>query len=186
MGNQRIIIIIIVFIFSNFSCNKNKTEEKKIEYIKSNYFDDKRIINDKFNVKFKGNLHSFAELELYYSYNDLKKEELLPYILIIVEKYKKYKHCTTAFNSYIEFYTGSKFEYDGSKMSLLRYLKNLNKLNKDQKNYLIYFLNLGLVNNDLASVKYLEILYRNGIGLKKNLIKADSLNNKLTQLEKSN
>jgi len=163
--------------------NKKLVDTNKEDFKKSKYFKEDRIKDDKFNVKFKGNELSFSELELYYSYNDSKKEELLPYALMMVEKYKKYKHCTTVFNNLIEFYTEQEFQYDGTNESLIVYLNNFKKLNEDQKKYLLYFLKLGATNNDYGSINYLELLNREGIGVDLNLKKADSLKKVLITLK---
>lgn len=171
------------------SCQEKKDKKKiaeinKEKFKKSEYFKEDRIKDDKYNVKFKGDELSFGELELYYSYNDSRKEELLPYTLIMVEKYKKYKYCTTVFNNLIEFYTEQDFQYDGTDKSLMVYLNNFKKLNEDQKKYLLYFLKLGATHNDYGSINYLEILNREGIGVDVNLKKADSLKTVLMTLKK--
>jgi hypothetical protein len=148
-----------------FSCNKSKKSNKisslEEQFYKSNYFKEDRVKKNKFLVTFKGDNHAYGELELYYSYNELRKEEILPYSLIMVEKYKKYKYCTNLFEDYLEFYSGKSINYDGTKKSLINYLDEINKLNTDQKKFLIYFLNIGSKNNDSGSIKYLEIINRN-------------------------
>lgn len=181
-------LITICFLLA-ISCQEKKEtkqifDKEKETFKTSKYFKEDRIKENKYNVKFKGDEHSFGELELYYSYNNLRKEELLPYSLIIVEKYKKYKHCTTVFNNLIEFYTEEEFQYDGTENSIEIYLENFEKLNNDQKNYLLYFLKLGATNNDIGSLIYLELLNRKGIGIDKNLKKADSLKSALNLLKK--
>ncbi|MFV8351757.1 hypothetical protein [Flavobacterium sp. XS2P14] len=184
-------ILIVIFSLLVIRCCQEKKEGKKIvdkkkeDFKESKYFEEDRIKNNKYNVKYKGDEHSFSELELYYSYNDSRKEEILPYTLIIVEKYKRYNHCITAFNNLIEFYTGEKFQYDGTDKSLVKYLRNIKKLNQEQRNFLLYFLKLGATNNDIGSVTYLELLNREGVGIDKNLKKADSLKNVLIMLKKS-
>lgn len=170
------------------SCQERKAKQKtaesnKEDFKKSKYFKEDRIKEDKFNVKSNGDEHSFGELELYYLYNNSRNEELLPYALIMVEKYKKYKHCTTVFNNLIEFYTEQEFQYDGTNKSLIVYLNNFKKLNEDQKKYLLYFLKLGATNNDYGSIKYLELLNRQGIGVEENLKEADSLKRVLVVLQ---
>jgi hypothetical protein len=181
------IVLILACGLLIISCQEKKEKKKIFEinkenFKKSEYFKEDRIKDDKYNVKFNGDELSFNELELYYSYNDLRNEELLPYALMMVEKYKKYKHCTTVFNNLIEFYTEHEFQYDGTNKSLIVYLNNFKKLNEDQKKYLLYFLKLGATNNDYGSIKYLELLNRQGIGVEENLMKADSLKRVLVVL----
>lgn len=170
------------------SCQEKNEKQKIVDITKENfkkseYFKEDRIKDDKYNVKFNGDELSFSELELYYSYNDSRNEELLPYTLIMVEKYKKYKHCTTVFNNFIEFYTEQQLQYDGTNKSLIVYLNNFKKLNDDQKKYLLYFLKLGATNKDYGSINYLEFLNREGIGVEVNLKKADSLKKVLSTLK---
>lgn len=171
-----IVFIIILFV----SCNRNKSlnEISNIEkqYYKSNYFDEERVKKDKFLVTFKGDNHAYGELELYYSYNHLKHVEILPYSLIMVEKFKKFRYCTNLFEDYLEFYSGKSNSYDGTENSLIKYLNQFNELNDDQKKYLIYFLTIGAKKNDYGSIRYLEIINRNDTGIFKNIHKADSLN----------
>ncbi|MDX6188026.1 hypothetical protein SGQ83_01575 [Flavobacterium sp. Fl-318] len=187
------ILFLLFFTFIFSSCKREKVIEKekvnnnndiiKKEFKRSKYFDEDRIKDAKYAVKYKGDKASYAELELYYVYNDLKKEEIIPYTLIMVEKYHKYEYASTAFMNLLEFYTDAKFTYDGTYISLLPYLKNFKKLNLDQKNYLIYFLKTGVKNENLGCVRYLEILNREGIGISRNIKMADSLKKKVIQLE---
>lgn len=104
----------------------------------------------------------------------------------MVEKHKKYYYCSNVFENILEFYTGQELGnyYDGKEGSSIRYLKNIELLNKEQKEYALYFLNLGANNNDFNSISYLEIINRNGLGVEINLKKADSLKKILLNLEK--
>lgn len=172
-------VITLMTFFLLIGCNKNKQEVKikKDEFFKSNYFSEERIKKDKYEVKYKGDWRSYSELELYYSYNKKRKIELLPYSLLMVEKHKQFNYCKNVFENILEFYSEKEFRdyYNGENSSLINYLKNVELLNIDQKNYAIYFLKLGANNNDNNCILYLDILYRNGIGVEKNLKKADSL-----------
>ncbi|REG97992.1 hypothetical protein [Flavobacterium aquicola] len=180
--------ILLLVICMLVSCKKengtyNKKENSNIykmsslekDFHKSNYFNEERIKRDKFLVTSKGDNLAYSELELYYSYNNLRKDEILPYSLMMVEKFKKYKYCTNLFEDFLEFYSGKSNNYDGTEKSLIDYLGGINKLDESQKRYLIYFLNIGAKNNDFGSVRYLEIIYRNGLGVSVNTKSADSL-----------
>lgn len=184
--SKKLIVICSLLIVSCQNKDDKENDEKRVDFKKTKYFNEDRIKDDKYNVKFCGDEHSFGELELYYSYNRKRIEELLPYSLLIVEKHKKYKHCITVFNNLIEFYTGKEFNYDGTDESLIVYLESFKKLNQDQKKYSLYFLRLGANNNDFGSVKYLELLNREGIGMGKNIKRADSLRIILNELKKEN
>lgn len=183
-------LVVTFLIFLTISCQKEKqiasksiNNRDKEDFKKSKYFDEDRIKDDKYNVKFCGDEHSFGELELYYNYNDSKKEEIIPYTLIMVEKYHKFKYASNAFRNLLEFYTDAEYGYDGTDGSLIPYLSNIKKLNSDQKDYLLYFLKIGAKNKGLGSVRYLEILNREGIGIPQNIQKADSLEKIVVELE---
>jgi hypothetical protein len=171
--------LLLVFVCILISCKKENSihemNNHEKDFYKSNYFNEERIKRDKFLITSKGDNLAFSELELYYSYNKLRKVEILPYSLMMVEKFKKYKYCTNLFEDFLEFYSGKSNCYDGTEESLIDYLREINKLNESQRKYLIYFLNIGAKNDDFGSVRYLEIIYRNGLGISANTKKADSL-----------
>ncbi|MWB95392.1 hypothetical protein GON26_13565 [Flavobacterium sp. GA093] len=190
------ILKVIFLILLIVSCQKEKQIDKVIvvpksikdqnkeNFKKSKYFDVDRIMEDKYNVKINGNEASYGELELYYRYNDSKKEEIIPYTLTMVEKHHKYRYASDAFSHLLEFYTDTPFSYDGTNASLITYLSNLKKVNSAQKDYLLYFLELGVKNRAYGCVNYLEILNREGIGMNKNIQRADSLRIILNELKK--
>jgi hypothetical protein len=175
-------ITVVLFILSILMSCQNKKENSlvekgKVNFKKSNYFDEDRIKSNKYDVKYKGDRSAYSELILYYSYNKLRKEELLPYSLIMVEKHKQYDFCTNVFYNLIEFYSEKENQFDGTSASLIREYKKIELLNEDQRKFCLYFIKLGTRNNDIESLNCLEVLNRKGIGMKKNLVKADSLKN---------
>lgn len=194
------IFLFFVFLILMTSCGKDKQNRKDVEeneikdtidkefndFKKSNYFDYNKVMELKYKIVEKGDKFAYADLVLFYSYNKSKQFEILPYSLIMVEKHKKYYYCSTVFDNILEFYTLQEFEnyYNGKEESLVRYLKNIELMKKGQKEYALYFLNLGAKNDDLNSVSYLQIIYRHGFGLERNLKKADSLKSVLSNLEK--
>jgi hypothetical protein len=186
------ILTITFFILLIISCNKEKQIEKSItdsnkeKFKKSEYFDEDRIKDDKYNVKTNGSDASYGELELYYKHNNSKKEDMLPYSLMMVEKHKKFKYASDVFEHFLDLYTDAELNYNGTNNSLILYLNNIKKLNSDQKNYLLYYLKLGVKNRSMSSIRYMEILNRQGIGVTKNIQKADSLNIILNELKKEN
>lgn len=194
--------LIFALLILIMSCAKSKKNEKKNikiesaktvvvdkelnEFKKSSYFDYDRVMESKYKVVKNGDKFAYADLVLFYSYNKSKQFEILPYSLIMVEKHKKYYYCSNVFENILEFYTGQELGnyYDGKEDSSIRYLKNIELLNKEQKEYALYFLNLGANNNDFNSISYLEIINRNGLGVEINLKKADNLKKILLNLEK--
>lgn len=194
--------LIFALLILIMSCAKSKKDEGKNiknndiktivvdkefnEFKKSSYFDYDKVMESKYKVVKDGDKFAYADLVLFYSYNKSKQFEILPYSLIMVEKHKKYDYCSYVFKDLLEFYTGQELGnyYNGKEESLIRYLKNIELLNKEQKEYALYFLNLGAKNNAIGSVSDLEIINRNGLGVEINLKKADSLKKVLLNLEK--
>jgi hypothetical protein len=199
------IIFRSVLILILISCSKDKKEVKSSinikkdkevvfvengidKYKKSNYFDYEKVMESKYKVLMNGDETAYSNLVLFYSYNKSKNFEILPYSMLMVEKHKKYDYCTSIFENLLEFYTDKEVAlyYNGHHKSLTGYLKNIKLLNKHQRDYLLYFLNVGAKNNAIMSVSYLEIIKRNGFDGDKNLKKADSLEKVLRFLEKEN
>jgi hypothetical protein len=180
-----IICYILVISCQNNDKKMEVVDSRKKEFKESKYFDEDRIKEDKYQVKYYGDNRAFGELELYYSYNQLRIEEVLPYALLMVEKHQKYKHCTTLVNYFINFYTGVDLQYDGTEDSSIKYLKNFEKLSSDQRNYILYFIKLGALHNDYGSMDYLRLLNREGIAVEKNIKKSDSLNLILNKFPRS-
>jgi hypothetical protein len=194
--------ILLISVLLIFSCGKEKKEqqlkvvkEKKqsalidqqlITFKKYRYFDYDRVMEAKYKVLKTGDFFAYSELELFYSYNESKKLELLPYSLIMVERHKKYKYCTDVFEDILEIFTGKNFNdyFNGEDESLIKYLKSMEQLNKVQKAYAISYLELGAKNNQFGSVRYLQVLNKYGLGVEKNLKKADSLTRVLMRIDK--
>lgn len=198
------IILSCILMLLLVACSKGKTEvEKNIkikskefvtvnegldEFKKSSYFDYDKVMESKYKVLKYGDKIAYSDLVLFYSYNKSKKFEILPYSLLMVEKHKKYDYCTSVFENLLEFYTDKEIGsyYNGKHRSLTGYLKNIELLNKQQRDYALSFLNIGASKNAIMSVSYLEIIKRNGFDGDKNLKKADSLESVLHYLEKKN
>lgn len=174
------------------SCSKEKQEQpksvkpkqenvvvdKEFELFKKyRYFDYDRVTEAKYKVLKTGDKFAYGELELFYSYNESKKFEILPYSIIMVEKHKKYDKCSVVFFNILESFADidPQNSFNGTDESLVRYLKNIERLSVEQRNFAISYLKLGAKNDDYGSVKFLEIMYRNGFGVPKDLKMADSL-----------
>lgn len=153
---------------------------------KYRYFDYDRVADAKYKVLKTGDEAAYSELELFYGYNASKRFEILPYSILMVEKYKKFNYCSNVFEEILELSTDKEIGnyHNGKDDSLISYLKNIEQLSTEQKDYAISFLKLGAKNNEYRSVRFLEIMNRNGLGMKKNLIKADDLKNTLASIEK--
>ncbi|OJX29094.1 MAG: hypothetical protein BGO86_04370 [Chryseobacterium sp. 36-9] len=91
--------------------------------------------------------------------------ETLPYCLIMINKYN-YKHSYSKIaEEIISINNGGHYD-----------IMYLGKLNEGDKKFIMYYLNLGLKENDIECIFLCEKIYRNGFGFKKNVIIADSLN----------
>ncbi|KAF2512142.1 hypothetical protein EYY60_07790 [Flavobacterium zhairuonense] len=184
----------LLFIVSSvliLSCSKEKKQEikqnpkqenihadKEFEAFKKyRYFDYDRVTEAKYKVLKDGDKFAYAELELFFSYNKSKNFELLPYSIIMVQKHKKYGKCTNVFDGILQTFANVEFGeyYNGEDESLIGYLKNVEKLSNEEKDYAISYLKLGARNDDYLSVSYLEVLYRNGFGVSKDFKRAESL-----------
>jgi hypothetical protein len=181
-------ILILLFMLCVSGCQKNqktKSNEKrnglkmepggvppiaktKAEFKKSTYFKEDRVKDDKYSVMQNGNEVAYNELLLYYHYNISKRHELLPYTLFMIERHKKYNYWTNAFENLYEFYTDEDISYgDGTEASYVQYLKKINILEPRVRNYCLSFIQLGSKNEDTLSLKFLEIMYRYGLGFEK-------------------
>jgi hypothetical protein len=178
------ILFVIVFVIINTACKKQNNDGKNTLLSKKSYDDE--INAAKFGVKDSGDEISYADLELYYLNNKYKKEEILPYTILMVEKHKKFKYSSKVFENLLDLYTGAELKYDGTSSSLVQYLKNVEKLDDSQRKYFFSFLWMGAREKSMSSVRYLEILNREGIGMQKNITTADSLKLQLAKLEIAN
>jgi hypothetical protein len=183
-------MILSLFFFTSILFCQEVLDKRKVEFKKSKYFSEARIKEAKYNVKFNKDILAFSELQLYYSYNNIGREEIIPYALLMVERHKQYNLSTVLFHIYLEFYTEKNFNnfYNGSEASLVKFLILLKKLEETPKNYLINILRKGAYNNDLNSIRYLKLIYFNGIAVKKDLKKAkefELIENKLKKSKKA-
>ena len=89
--------------------------------------------------------------------------EQLPYDLIMCKANDGYA-CYQFYNNYLKVCNSGKFD----KLSI-------SKLDKPEQDFLLYILNKGAMLGDEYSQKYLYYYYKNGIVVKKDSLKADSL-----------
>jgi hypothetical protein len=180
MKQIKVLILIFISILIT-ACDRKK--DLSITNNDSKKISENDIINAKSKVKTSGDEISYADLELFYLNNKSQKEEILPYSILMVEKHHKFKYCSKVFENFLDLYSEKELKYDGSRVSLIIYLNNFKKLNSHQKASLLYYLEIGAENKNLTSVRYLEILYREGIGVMKNAKTADSLKLEIEHLE---
>ena len=108
---------------------------------------------------------AYDELSMHYSdqkdyYNEL------PFSLMMIKSNNKYDH------GYYEFFYTYMMISNSNKFDL----NHINKFEKPERDYLIFLLNKGAKKESYSSREALNYYYKNGIGVEKNLKKADSLN----------
>jgi len=110
-----------------------------------------------------GNSSAYVELATYNEQNKLYGQTL-PYSIIMINKFNYKRGYSKVAEEIISINNNGNYQ--------INYLKNLNIADK---NFVLYYLNLGLQQNDIESILLYEKIYRNGWGVEKNLIRADSL-----------
>lgn len=164
-------IIIIFFMILIISCTKKKQENnynEKTEYSKEMEKYKKEAIEF-------GNDDAYGSYLEYADNNGLYLEKL-SFSLLINNKHKNTKSYYQIFKNIIELNNDNKFK--------IKYLNNLDSINAS---YALHYLKEGAKRNDISCQTNLEYIYRNGISIKKDIIKSDSLYSileKIPSLEK--
>lgn len=185
------IIIYLVFLIFIISCsNKNKgsvmenTDTNNVDSSLTHQPDTARIIIDtasvfnktqieeyQKNVINKGDPNSFVKLIIHYSnLSDYKK--LYKYALIMANKYNSGDGYNMVFESIIAMNNNSEY-YD---------ITDFSKINEKAKSEALKYLEKGAELNDINCMSKLQEIYRNGIGVEKDIKKADELKKKIEKL----
>lgn len=144
-------LFFIITIFILYNCSDGyKLSESEIHHLKNN------IIK-------KGSESSYIKLATYYE-NINSYGEILPYYLIMINKHKYNRGYDKVAEEIIKINNNGRFD-----------ITYLGKLNQGDRNFVLYYLNIGLKEEDIECIFLFEKIYRNGLGVKKDLIKADSL-----------
>ncbi len=144
-------IIQLIFFFTIVSCG-----ERAIN-------DVDEVSQSKREVILSGDVTSYIKLTNYYDQND-NYFEILPYSLKIMDNDK------VGYEDFFETYLKIKFN------DTLDY-NNIKRLDEEEQNFLIYILNKGALNNSYRCREILSDFYDKGIGVKKDMVKSDSLIN---------
>lgn len=167
---KAILILSIIII----SCTNKKTENKQIPfYMKTQYFPFNSYMSDKFSAVEKGDEEAYKRLGLFYSYNPNLSYEYLSISVIMAEKH----HVKRAYHEV--YYSIVKIYNNGIYTSYL--FKNLNK---QQKELALFYLEKGVKNNEMGCFVELARIYRYGIGIEKNIKKAEGLEKDIRQYYK--
>ncbi len=155
---------IYIFVSLLFSCNNNNTEKRDSPELKMN--------NLKKEIVYNRNDESYGVF-LDMSANDPLNYESLALSLTLADKGNpKANHMV--FYYMIQIFDKNKFD-----------LNNLNKLSEVNKNFALHYLKKAAKMNDFQSQVYLEEIYRKGIGLEINELKADSILSVLKEKDKT-
>lgn len=159
---KKIIILITILLFA---CNEKKTIERETpKYLKTEYFSFDSYMQYKKNALENGDEDSYNRLGLFYSYNPSLYYEYLPISIIMAEKH----NLTIAYQNV--YYATVKIYNKGI------YTSNLFKnLNSQQKEFALYYLQKGHEKGDISATVELARIYRYGIGIEKDIKKAESL-----------
>ncbi len=134
------------------------------------FFDNRNINNENELDESKDNVMNNYELvdfiKLTNSFDDKNYQDLLPYSLRMMDT------LDIAHYYFFVTYLEIKFKKDNAK-------SEFDKLEKPERDFLIYILNKGAKAGDDYCREELIDFYTNGIGLPKNIIKADSLTKEL-------
>ncbi|RKT01777.1 hypothetical protein [Chryseobacterium defluvii] len=152
---KKIAFIIITFLL--LSCQKK--ENTKLVVKKEELIELKREIIE------KGNEDSFTKLALRIG-NNSHKYEILPYALIMANKYNSGEGCHQVFVGLLDMNNPNNYGY---KISLIK------DFSETDRQFAIAYLEKGAKLKNINCILALEEIYRNGWGLEKNDTKADRL-----------
>ncbi|WKW46713.1 hypothetical protein P3875_01175 [Myroides sp. JBRI-B21084] len=142
-------IFVLTLFLTILSCKERSISENSV------------LSHNKVEVFKNNDLTAYIKLTNYYDTDD-NYFEILPHSLKIMDSDK------VGYEDFFETYLKIKFN------DTLNY-NYIEKLDKEEQNFLIYLLNKGAVNNSYRCRKILADYYRKGISVKMNTIKADSL-----------
>lgn len=156
--------------------NKNERLSKSQDTTKvildtASVFKNIQIEEYKRKVISKGDPDSFTKLIIYYG-NIPDYKELNKYALIMADKYSSGDGYNMVFESIIAMNNNNEY-YD---------ITDFAKLNEEAKKEALKYLQRGAKLNDINCMSKLQEIYRNGIGVNKDLKKADELKKKIEKL----
>ncbi|CAA7193827.1 hypothetical protein [Chryseobacterium potabilaquae] len=145
----------------------DKPDTAKIIIDTASAFNKSQIEEFKKNVIKKGDQDSFVRLVIHYG-NLSNYEEQYKYALIMANKYNNGDGCNIVFMSIIAMNNNNHFNINA-----------LAILNKKAKSEALRYLEKGAKLNDINCMSMLAEIYRNGIGVEKDVKKADKLKKKM-------
>ncbi|WP_370901639.1 hypothetical protein [Chryseobacterium gossypii] len=176
------IAISLIILLSFYNCKKTNGEADKnvspsikvtdtVIAISDTVLSKKDLEDFKKEVSNKGDNYSFTRLIIHFQENNDYKE-LYKYAKIMADKYNRGDGYSQVFecivamnnnNSYID-------------------VPDFAKINEKAKSEALKYLEKGVRLNDIGCTAKLEEIYRNGIGVKKDIKKADELKKKMEKM----
>ncbi|CAA7389953.1 sel1 repeat family protein [Chryseobacterium fistulae] len=148
----------------------DKPDTAKIIIDTASVFKKDQLEDYKKNVINKGDQDSFIRLVVHYG-NLSNYEGQYKYALIMANKYNNGDGCNIVFMSIIAMNNNNDFN--------INYLATLNKKEKTEA---LKYLEKGAKLNDIDCMSMLAEIYRNGIGVEKDVRKADKLKKKIEEM----
>ncbi|RNA61787.1 sel1 repeat family protein [Chryseobacterium nematophagum] len=149
----------------------DKPDTTKIIIDTASAFNKLQIEEFKKNVINKGDPDSFVKLIIHYG-NLSDYKELYKYALIMANQYNSGDGYSMVFESIIAMNNNDEY-YD---------ITDLAKINEKAKVEALKYLEKGAKLNDINCMSKLQEIYRNGIGVEKNVKKADELEKKIEEM----
>lgn len=163
------IIIHFLLLSLVFSCSEKTNNENygnSTEIQGSVHFDKKSADASKKKIIEEGDIDAYKRLTLYCTRD--RYLEIFPYAIIMSEKYDNHMASYDVYELIVR--SCNEKDYKG------RYTDALfAKLNDEQKRFAFYYLKKAAKKRNVGGVEVLERLYRNGIGIEKDIAKADSI-----------
>ncbi len=174
---------VLIFLIMIFSCNKNRnliTEKKNttaddldasVIIDTASTFNKKEIEGYKNDVINYGDNASFTKLIIYYedkhNYTELQK-----FAVIMANKYNNGDGFSQAFVNVVAINNNN--EYND--------ITDFAKINENAKIEALKYLKEGVLLNDIDCMSMLQEIYRNGIGIEKNIKEADNLKEQIAKM----
>lgn len=185
MKNINVVLAILALITS---CNKNNTnntnmmdntnaalpnepDTTKIIVDTASVFQNNEIEGYIKNVINKGDAGSFTKLIIHYE-DKSNYKELQKYALIMADKYNSGDGYSQVFVNIVAMNNNNEY-YD---------ITDFAKLNEENKYTALKYLKKGASLNDIDCMSMLAEIYRNGIGVEKDIKKADELKEKIKKM----
>lgn len=132
------------------------------------FLNEKQLKENQTKVLKDGNRNAYVLLGEHY-YNQENYTEVLSYSLIMSYKHNNKEMIHNVYINLLSIFTNKK----------ICVTEDFKLLSEDQKKIALFFLNDGAIQNQIGCIDELEKLYRNGWGVEKNIVKADSLKERL-------